>query len=279
MENSITCLLIFFRRHTRILVQSSLALRTKATSPSSPSHIMMGRRKRLSLCLSLLLLSILMISEGTWGQSSLPDSCQKGCVLDSECGIGGLCRSGICTRKSVFCANELWSTNSRGEAESCQNYKCSENTGLCLTSALQPDDCTFGYTMDAFHQCIPQVQCNFNDPSCLPLLEKWKTARIQYESTMPTPQLESFSCRSCNLHSDCLTSEMCWRGQCAAEGRFCSGDTQAGYISVLVVNKMESRIACGQFACGLSSGTCKSQCQSDSDCIQGSRCLQKTCQK
>ncbi len=205
------------------------------------------------------------------------DSCQKTCVLHSECGIGGLCNNGICQKKSTYCSNEIWSSNSRGESEPCLGYKCDETSGLCLRSAQLPEDCSFGYVMDAFHQCVAQVQCDLTDPNCKDLFTKWQTAREQYEQTMPQPTPEVLSCRSCNIHAECGAKEMCWNRRCSQEGASCHGSSQTGYQSVLVKGQKETVKSCGNFKCSVASGLCYTQCINDNDCALGTHCQQKIC--
>jgi hypothetical protein len=206
------------------------------------------------------------------------DPCQKNCILDADCGIGGRCDTGVCLSKTTFCSNELWSTNARGEAQSCGGYKCSETSGFCLTSAQFPDDCTFGYVMDTFRQCVPQVQCSTGDSSCQELMNKWKTAREQYEQTQPPPTANPLTCRACAVHSDCQSQEMCWSGRCSPEGSFCRGQAATGYASFKVTQFQETVSQCGSFSCNPVTGLCLTSCQSDADCALNTRCTQKTCQ-
>lgn len=202
------------------------------------------------------------------------DSCKKSCVLNSECGIGGVCQQSVCAYQATYCNDERWSVNARGETRDCSEYRCDTNTGLCLREAADPQDCLFGYVFDGFKNCLPSVQCNTSDPSCLALLERWKVARTEYESTMPEPTPAPLSCVACKIDNECVSSQMCWNGRCTDSKSYCLKEASGSFSQVNNTNK----ISCGNFSCESVAGLCLNSCNGDKDCINGSKCLNRLCQ-
>lgn len=219
---------------------------------------------------SLFLIFALMFP--LWGLAQ--DSCLKDCVLNSECGMGGICSNGKCSYQSAYCNDERWSVNSRGETRDCREYRCDKGSGTCLNKANSSQDCLFGYVFDGSQTCTSSVQCNSADPNCQALIDRWNAARTQYENSLPEPKPPTYSCVSCKLDSECSSSQICWSNRCVDNLPYCRTESD-GHFSQISNNQI---LGCGQFACDYVLGQCLSSCNSDKDCISSSKCQNRLCQ-
>ncbi len=208
-----------------------------------------------------------------WAASGA-DKCAKACVISAECGIGGLCNKGQCSYQKQFCFNERWSVNARGETTNCDGYSCSSTTGLCLREARDSTDCLSGYVFDGDTKCIPSVQCNFTEPACQDLFERWKKARSDYEATTPEPRLTPLTCVPCSDSSQCASGQMCWNNRCEAQGSYCAANGADEQFSVTPTQPSES---CGNYSCERVQGKCFKSCLKNSDCRSGKLCLGGSC--
>ncbi|MEZ0390699.1 MAG: hypothetical protein ACAH59_00690 [Pseudobdellovibrionaceae bacterium] len=218
---------------------------------------------------ALLLVALFFTPLSVLGQ----DQCSKTCVIDSECGVGGVCTQGSCQLQKNFCFNERWSANERGEGSNCDAYRCLPETGLCLRQAQSSMDCLTGYVFDGSSTCLPSVQCNSSEVHCQQILERWKKAREDYELTTPAPQLPVFSCLPCETSEVCGSSQMCWNKRCVPQSPFCQETAEGQHQQV------DSGLPkdCGFFACEKSQGLCFRSCLKDSDCRSGRKCMASQC--
>lgn len=208
-------------------------------------------------------------------QTMAQDLCAKTCVIDAECGIGGLCNQGTCGYQNTYCGNERWSVNARGETHNCEAYRCANETGLCLRRALGPLDCLTGYVFDGTKACVPSIQCNSTEPQCLDLYERWKQARLEYEATTPEPQPAPLSCISCQDNSGCSSAQMCWKGTCVEKKNYCQIAPHGEHFKVEPSQGMTT--SCGLYACDKVSSDCLKACDKSADCRDGRNCRAGLC--
>jgi len=206
------------------------------------------------------------------------DSCEKSCLINADCGIGANCVAEICQYQKVFCLNDRWSLNERGEYQDCDAYACDPTAGLCRRTATDYAHCTPGYVMNEHHQCVSSINCDPHDVQCQELIKKWKESRAIWESYFPTPRLPVYSCIACKNNSGCDGQHMCWNGRCVKAGTYCGtttdshGETWHGSFNSGGLAKN-----CGDYACAPVSGDCYGDCLRTSDCRQGLSCVDGRC--
>ena len=206
--------------------------------------------------------------------SEVIDNCAKSCVINADCGVGGVCETGVCRSQSRYCSNERWATNGRGETSNCDAYRCRETTGTCLRAAANGDDCTNGYVFDGKNSCVSSVNCDSQDPSCRDLIERWQVARNQYEKMTPEPTPAPLSCVACDSDNQCGATQMCWQKRSVANDFFCFTDGDGRqYVS----SKEGPKAECGNYSCDRVSNSCYTQCLKTQDCRSGVSCVAGLC--
>lgn len=204
------------------------------------------------------------------------DSCQKSCTIDADCGIGGSCNTGVCEHKTNYCLNDRWSVNERGEVWNCDAYRCDSAHGECFRQATANENCTSGYVFDGKNSCVPSVNCAENDPSCQDIYQRWLKARHDYEAQTPQPSPPVFSCISCETHSDCDSTQMCWQNRCTKAALYCADNSNNGEQAVFDKNGVV--VNCGNYACDPIAKACFTACQAKQDCNTGNACVSGFCQ-
>lgn len=202
------------------------------------------------------------------------DACSKACVINSECGVGGLCNQGTCQYQKTFCFNERWASNERGETSNCDAYRCDQDRGLCLRSAKTTTDCLTGYVFDGKSSCLASIDCQSSDPHCQDLMDRWKKAREEYEASTPEPSLPPLSCQPCEASENCGTGKMCWQKRCVASSNYCEVDSEGTHHQVGFLRSLD----CGVYVCDKVSGACLNSCLKTADCRSGRKCIEGLCQ-
>lgn len=223
---------------------------------------------------TLIMVVFLFMPSLLWASENTEDICTKTCVIDSECGVGGVCDQGKCHYKKSFCFNERWSVNDRGESWNCDAYRCDSDTGLCLRKAKDSTDCLTGYVFNEQNSCIRSIQCNSADTNCSELLEKWQSVRNEYEQSTPEPVVAPLSCVGCENSQTCGTGQMCWQNRCVPANPHCQVDSNGQHFQVDLLSSK----ACGNYACEKVQGACLRTCLKESDCRSGRKCKQGLCQ-
>lgn len=218
--------------------------------------------------ITVILLSLLPVLF-VFAEPAPKDPCQKTCLLNADCGIGGQCTGGTCSYKTQYCANDRWSVNERGEKLDCGAYLCEQKTGACLSEAQDSGACTTGYVHDGQLSCVKSINCNSADPVCAELEEKWKVTRKNWEVLNPEPNPSPFSCQSCDESAPCDSGKMCWNKRCVPNAHYCSLTPSGEEVSR---NQDTVLQVCGEYRCNLISGDCRASCTDDSHCQTGLVC-------
>jgi hypothetical protein len=222
--------------------------------------------------------------DGANDEGTLAPVCEIACNGDEDCGYPGyFCASHKCTLRHVFCYDERWSMNDRGETDDCMEYRCDPIMGTCPRTADSTANCNTPWAWwDVDYSCVPTVQgCDTATPECQAALLEWSNGRDAWVDTHPAGSLPPVTAgceKPCTTDSDC-NDEMCYYGTCRPIDLYCAmGEfgwesiwPHRGEFDVSGNLVRESSPCMAGYGCDMVMGACRTDCLRTGDC-QGLNC-------